>query len=87
MSLFVREDYRRRGIASQLLIAVGNCAEWLGYPRLRLRVRRSNAPALGLYEGMGFVRNSVTQAYYSDGEDAIVMSARLPLVIAEEALP
>ncbi|MCR5347868.1 MAG: GNAT family N-acetyltransferase [Fretibacterium sp.] len=79
MALMVRPELRRRGIGAQLLAAVGDCASYLGFVRLRLRVRRSNAPALALYRGMSFVQRSVSRRYYADGEDAIVMSARLPL--------
>ena len=79
MALIVRPELRRQGMGSQLLAAVGDCASWLGFDRLRLRVRRSNAPALALYRGMSFVQRSVSRGYYADGEDAIVMIARLPL--------
>ncbi len=79
MALIVRSELRRRRIGSQLLAAVGDCASYLGFDRLRLRVRRSNAPAIALYRGMGFAQRSVSREYYADGEDAIVMSARLPL--------
>lgn len=79
MALIVRPELRRRGIGSQLLAAVGDCASYLGFDRLRLRVRRSNAPALALYKGMSFAQRSVSRKYYANGEDAILMSARLPL--------
>ena len=79
MALIVREEFRRRGIGSQLLAAVGDCASYLGFGRLRLRVRRSNVPALALYKAMSFVQRSVSRGYYADGEDAFVMTARLPL--------
>ncbi|MCR4819108.1 MAG: GNAT family N-acetyltransferase [Fretibacterium sp.] len=80
MALIVRLEHRRRGIGSQLLMAVGDCASYLGFDRLRLRVRKSNVPAIALYEGMSFVQRSVSRKYYANGEDAIVMSARLPLM-------
>ena len=79
MAIIVRPELRRRGIGSQLLVAVGDCAAYLGFDHLRLRVRKSNAPALALYKGMSFTQRSVSRKYYANGEDAIVMSARLPL--------
>lgn len=79
MGLLVRAEHRRLGIATQLLSVAGDCAAYMGLDRLRLRVRRSNAPALALYERMSFTREGVSKGYYSDGEDAIVMSARSPL--------
>ncbi|MBR1672676.1 MAG: GNAT family N-acetyltransferase [Fretibacterium sp.] len=81
MALIVRMEFRRRGIGSQLLAAAGDCASYLGFAHLRLRVRRSNAAAIALYEGMSFAKRSVSRGYYSNGEDAIVMSARLPLEV------
>lgn len=79
MALLVRPEFRRRGIGSQLLAAVGDCAVYLGYKRLRLRVRRSNGGAQALYAGLSFVREGTERGYYADGEDAILMTARLPL--------
>ncbi|MBQ9564449.1 MAG: GNAT family N-acetyltransferase [Synergistaceae bacterium] len=78
MGLIVRAEYRRRGIGSQLLSAVGDCAVYLGFARLKLKVRRSNAVAQSLYRGMSFAQDGVIRGYYSNGEDAILMSARLP---------
>ena len=78
MGLNVRPEYRRRGIGSQLLSAVGDCAAWLGFAKLRLRVRRSNTAAFELYKSMSFAQDGVSRGYYSNGEDAILMSARLP---------
>ena len=78
MGLIVRARYRRRGIGSQLLLAVADCAKYLGFTRLRLRVRRSNDAAQALYRSMSFAPDGVSRGYYSNGEDAILMSAPLP---------
>lgn len=81
MSLLVDRKYQRRGIATQLLLAVSDCAMYLNFKRLKLRVRKSNAGAIALYSHMSFMRERVRKGYYSNGEDAIVMSAKLPLVM------
>lgn len=39
-----------------------------------LEVRTGNAPARTLYVGLGFVPAGVRRHYYSDGEDAVVMT-------------
>lgn len=39
-----------------------------------LEVRTGNIPARTLYSGLGFVSNGVRKHYYSDGEDAVVMT-------------
>lgn len=79
MSLLVDRAYQRRGIGTQLMLAVSDCAMYLNFKRLRLRVRKSNAAAIALYSQMSFTKERVRQGYYSNGEDALVMSARLPL--------
>ncbi|WP_418765067.1 ribosomal protein S18-alanine N-acetyltransferase [Mailhella sp.] len=40
-----------------------------------LEVRVGNAPARALYASLGFVQTGVRKRYYSDGEDAVVMTA------------
>ena len=81
MSLLVSRRFRRRGVASQLVMAAGDCAGYLGFKTLILRVRRTNIPAQNLYHKFNFEfpKNFVIRGYYSDGEDALVMSAGLPL--------
>jgi ribosomal-protein-alanine N-acetyltransferase len=44
-----------------------------------LEVRKSNAPAIALYESFGFQVSSVRRAYYRDGEDALDMTCALGL--------
>ena len=79
MALVVDSIYRRKGIGRQLLMAIGDCALYLNLRRLRLKVRKSNSGAIALYTQMSFVGETVRRGYYSNGEDAIIMSAGLPL--------
>ncbi|MBQ9418806.1 MAG: GNAT family N-acetyltransferase [Synergistaceae bacterium] len=81
MALLIDKNFHRQGIGTQLLLAVSDCAMYLNMKRLKLRVRKSNIGAIALYNHLSFVRENVWYAYYSDGEDAIVMSAGLPLKI------
>ncbi len=83
MALVVEEIYRRRGIGRQLLMAVSDCAVYMRFRRLKLKVRKSNTGAISLYTQMSFVGESVKRGYYSNGEDAIIMSAGLPLRIRQ----
>ena len=82
MWLLVDRAYQRQGIGSQLLLAVSDCAVYMNFRVLRLRVRKSNVGAIALYESMSFRAERVRQGFYSTGEDALVMSARLPLKMA-----
>jgi ribosomal protein S18 acetylase RimI-like enzyme len=66
----IAPEYRRRGLGRELLRA---CEARLKTPRIRLSVRASNDGAIRLYEQEGYQRVEVWQAYYNDGEAAIVM--------------
>ncbi len=79
MALIVESLYRRMGIGRQLLIAVSDCALYLNFRRIKLKVRKSNSGAIALYSQMSFIGETVKRGYYSNGEDAIIMSAGLPL--------
>ena len=79
MALVVDTAYRRKGIGRQLLMAVGDCAVYMRFRRLKLKVRKSNSGAIALYTQMSFSGETIRRGYYSNGEDAIIMSAGLPL--------
>jgi ribosomal protein S18 acetylase RimI-like enzyme len=66
----VLPDYRRRGVATQLLRA---CEERLSTYTIRLSVREDNIPAITLYMKLGYKRVGMWPAYYQDGSDAIVL--------------
>gem|GEM_PF-2971363 len=84
INIMVIEEHRRKGIGSQILLALSEVAEAYGCKRIKLRVRISNTPALSLYMMFGFVKNRVITNYYSDGENALLMSAALPLKIPDD---
>lgn len=69
--------YRGRGIGEKLLSAMHETAKALGAKQSLLEVRVSNAPAIGLYEKLGYERYGVRKKYYADGEDAFVMKTDL----------
>jgi len=74
MNVAVYPDYQRRGIATRLL---GRLFELTRDDQRRgytLEVRVSNRDAIGLYENLGFVRQGIRRAYYTDNrEDALIM--------------
>jgi ribosomal-protein-alanine N-acetyltransferase len=72
-TLGVLPEFRRRGIAEMLL---ANCEMELGFPRIRLSVRRSNEPALHLYQKAGYQMVDVWLNYYHNGEDALVLEKK-----------
>lgn len=54
LGIVVRDSARRRGIGQQLIETLQNLARVAGFTGLRLRVVRSNAVAIRLYERCGF---------------------------------
>lgn len=70
--------YRRRGIAAELLALVASDARNLGAAEMTLEVRASNAGAQTFYERMGLRNIGTRPHYYSDREDAVIMSGPLP---------
>ena len=73
MNVAVDPDARRLGVATRLLEGLLEHIDE-PEPRLTLEVRRSNAPAIALYAGLGFLPAGYRRRYYQDnGEDALIM--------------
>lgn len=71
----VRPDQMHRGIGTMLVNELLTETDARGVARMFLEVRRSNAHAIRLYQGAGFVRVGVRKNYYRrPDEDAIVMA-------------
>lgn len=69
----VKKNKRNQGFAGFLL---NNAIENLKNQNAEfftLEVRKSNLPALNLYEKYGFQKVTIKEKYYEDGEDAIYM--------------
>ena len=74
LSLCVRPDARRRGVAAALLSALEAALPERGAERLLLEVRASNAPALALYKTAGFTSAGLRKNYYEKPrEDAYIL--------------
>lgn len=71
----VRPDYRRQGIAGELLGVFRRFAEGNKLAFLTLEVRESNAPARALYAKYGYKEVGVRKNYYDHPkENAIIMT-------------
>jgi len=71
----VRPEYRRRGIAAALISLLAEQAQAIGLAFMTLEVRESNAPAIALYEKLGFTTVGRRKNYYEKPrEDAILMT-------------
>jgi ribosomal-protein-alanine N-acetyltransferase len=74
MNVAVNPDYQRRGIATRLLERLFELTRDDQRRGYTLEVRVSNADAISLYETLGFVRQGIRRAYYTDNrEDALIM--------------
>lgn len=78
LTLAVLPDLRRRGLASRLLEQAIVTARAGGAAALFLEVSETNAAALGLYHGAGFVETGRRPGYYQseDGADALIMKLK-----------
>jgi ribosomal-protein-alanine N-acetyltransferase len=77
VSIAVMPQYRRRGIANAL---ISRALEGMHYYKAKqcfLEVRVTNEVAISLYKRLGFEITRTINGYYSDGEDAYVMTKRL----------
>ena len=71
MNIAVADSHRRRGIAKML---VEELIRQLDAYQLTLEVRASNAPAIALYEKMGFGQVGLRKNYYrKPKEDALIL--------------
>jgi ribosomal-protein-alanine N-acetyltransferase len=81
MNVSVEPRQRRMGVATALLLELLERIDGSD-ARLTLEVRRSNTPAIALYERFGFRSAGVRRRYYQDnGEDALIMW-RTPATLA-----
>ncbi|MGN0980605.1 MAG: ribosomal protein S18-alanine N-acetyltransferase [Candidatus Avoscillospira sp.] len=74
MNVAVAPEYRRRGIARQLLDRLRDLLAAQGVRSLTLEVRASNGPAIALYESLGYVQVGRRPNYYfKPREDALIL--------------
>ena len=74
MNVAVDPDYRRQGIAEQLVTELIAALKDRGNYQLTLEVRASNTPAQKLYEKLGFVSVGKRPRYYQNPkEDALIL--------------
>ena len=86
-TLAVAADRRREGLATRLLDFVFADAVAAGVRRATLEVRRSNEPALRLYERLGFTVKAVRTGYYSQPEEDGLILWRDDLPVAPSSAP
>ena len=74
MNVAVHPDFRRQGIAEALVSGLVERLKAMGSHCLTLEVRASNAPAIALYEKLGFAEIGRRKNYYRNPrEDALIL--------------
>ncbi len=77
ISVAVLPEYQRKGIGEALLQEAMTRMRTYKAKECYLEVRASNEPAINLYRKLGFETSRTIHKYYSDGENAAVMTRKL----------
>ena len=77
VSIAVMPQYRRKGIAQAVINKALEGMQYYKAKQCFLEVRVTNESGISLYKKLGFEVTRTINGYYSDGEDAYVMTKRL----------
>jgi len=77
ISIAVLHDFRRLGIAKELMFAASDAMRLRDVKEVYLEVRESNQPAINLYKNLGYIPHKISKKYYSDGESALIMISKI----------
>lgn len=74
MNIAVHPDYRKQGVATDLIQSLIDALSKQGSHSLMLEVRQTNEPAKRLYESLGFETVGIRKNYYRNPrEDALIL--------------
>lgn len=79
ISIAVLPKHQQKGIAYSLMLEATQAMTNYAAKECYLEVRTSNLAALGLYKKLGFEISRTLRSYYADGENAYLMSRKLPI--------
>src|SRR4030042_1981637 len=77
VSIAVLPQSRRKGVAQALITTAMDGMRYYKAKQCFLEVRITNTIGIALYKKLGFEISRTINGYYSDGEDAYVMSKKL----------
>lgn len=73
-NIAVIPDFRRKGVATNMILSLMRGAKERGAKRMTLEVREFNFGAQALYDSLGFIKVGIRKKYYSDtGENAFIL--------------
>lgn len=73
LNIVVDLPFRGTGLAKRMIRQAAQTAIQKGIKKVSLEVRKTNLPAIQLYQSMKFVITHVRRGFYSNGEDAYQM--------------
>ncbi|MBI2711343.1 MAG: ribosomal protein S18-alanine N-acetyltransferase [Bdellovibrio sp.] len=77
LNVAVSLPFRGLGFAKAMIRKLVTLAVNKNLRKVSLEVRKSNLPAIQLYQSMGFVIVQIRKSFYSNGEDAYFMTLSL----------
>lgn len=77
LNVVVAPEYRKKGYAALMIRQAVRDGVQKSLKRVVLDVRKSNLPAIQLYQKLGFLIARVQKSFYSNGEDAYSMELAL----------
>jgi len=77
VSIAVLPQVRRKGVAQALMATAMEGMRYYKAKQCYLEVRVTNVAGVALYKKLGFEISRTIEGYYSDGENAYVMSKKL----------
>ena len=77
VSIAVREQHRGKGVGTMLMHATQEAMTKKTATESYLEVRVSNSGAIALYKRLGYKVSGRLEAYYKDGEAALVMATQI----------
>jgi [ribosomal protein S18]-alanine N-acetyltransferase len=77
VSIAVMPQYRRKGVAQAVINRALEGMQYYKAKQCFLEVRVTNDAGISLYKKLGFEITRTINGYYSDGEDAYVMTKKL----------
>jgi ribosomal-protein-alanine N-acetyltransferase len=77
MNVATDPAFRRRGYGRALVAAMMQHAREIAAQLVLLEVRAGNGAAIALYSAFGFEETGRRERYYDDGEDAVLMAAKV----------
>jgi len=77
VSIAVLPEGRRKGVAQALMTAAMEGMRYYKAKQCYLEVRVTNTAGISLYKKLGFEVSRIIEGYYSDGENAYLMTKKL----------